>query len=98
MNKKQIIRINENQLKQIVTESVKRVLKEGEINEYGQPIGDIKHIEKDYNSKDYILNSLYGKIDVLEGLLRYDYAKLTYLNEIRHLVKRLASFINKQEK
>lgn len=29
MNKKQVIRINENQLRQIVTESVKRVLKEG---------------------------------------------------------------------
>lgn len=30
MNKKQIVRINENQLKQIVTESIKRILKEGE--------------------------------------------------------------------
>lgn len=29
MNKKQVIRINESQLKQIVTESVKRVLNEG---------------------------------------------------------------------
>lgn len=97
MNKKQAIRLNESQfnsiLNKIVKESVDMV-----INEYGQPIGDIKHIEKDYNSKDYILNSLYGKIDVLEGLLRYDYAKLTYLKEIRHLVKRLSSFINEQEK
>ena len=33
MNKKQVIRINENQLRQIVTESVKRVLKE-ELDEY----------------------------------------------------------------
>ena len=97
MNKKQTIRLNESQfnsiLKKIVKESVDMI-----INEYGQPIRDIKHIEKDYNSKDYILNSLYSKIDVLDGLLSGDYAKLSYLDDIRHLVKRLASFINKQEK
>lgn len=45
MNKKQIIRINESQLRQIVTESVKRILKEGEeeadysyiANRFGKP-------------------------------------------------------------
>ncbi|MCR4825386.1 MAG: hypothetical protein K5882_00340 [Bacteroidales bacterium] len=31
MNKKQVIRINENQLRQIVAESVKRALKEGKV-------------------------------------------------------------------
>ena len=36
MNKKQVIRINENQLRQIVTESVKKVLKEFEEPDYAE--------------------------------------------------------------
>lgn len=35
MNNKQVIKINENQLRQIVTGSVKKVLKEGQENTYG---------------------------------------------------------------
>jgi hypothetical protein len=59
MNKKQVIRINENQLKQIVMESVKRVLNEGKFinhkhldwnSPYATPEGRAKASER-YNNK-----------------------------------------------
>ena len=67
MNKKQVIRINENQLKQIVAESVKKVL-----NEIGNPIFDppypsrIKTSEKTPENKRFPVS-----IETRRELMKY---------------------------
>ena len=53
MNKKQVIRINENQLKQIVTESVKRVLKEAYPTMSQKDSDDISSLENNIFTDEY---------------------------------------------
>ena len=74
MNKKQIIRLNENQLKQIIFKAVKHVLKESEEDTYfggGLPehfldddekpeTGDYNFTEQEYNELESIVDKLYN--------------------------------------
>lgn len=60
MNKKQVFRINENQLKQIVTESVKKIISEHEY--YGKPT--------EYWNKLEYLEDLSHQLAVLDANLR----------------------------
>jgi hypothetical protein len=74
MNKKQVIRLNENQLKQIIFKAVKHVLKESEEDTYfggGLPkhflddeekpeTGDYNLTEQEYNELESIVDKLYN--------------------------------------
>lgn len=67
MSKKQIIKINENQLKKIVTESVKKVLKE----DYEGSYGIIDCLEK-YNVPHNLASVIEGAITYVAGIKSYD--------------------------
>ena len=95
MNKKQKIRINESHLRQIVSESVKRVLNEG----YGtapkkdwEMFNSIEFSDEPFKSIRQNINNL---LDVI-----YKFPKNKYINKIRSLcvtIKRILELWEKQE-
>mgnify|MGYP003302691917 CR=1 FL=1 len=96
MNKKQVIRINENQLKQIVAESVKLVLNEG----YGTPPkNDLEMFDKIEFSEHEPIKSIRQNISNLLNVIHKS-SKNKYINKIRDLcvtINRILELWEKQE-
>lgn len=96
MNKKQVIRINENQLTRIVSESVKRVLNEG----YGTPTkNDLEMFDSIEFSEHEPFKSIRQNIKNLLNVI-YKFPKNKYINKIRDLcvtINRILDLWEKQE-
>lgn len=89
MNKKQVIRLNERQLRQIVTESVKRVLKENEYSDNESPFYVAADVNSDFfdtyqEAYEYAMKLAKKETDWHEPIFILDYPnweKITIFDE-----------------